>query len=168
MTITYQVTYPRYMENHNIIKFSMLCPGISQNTKHHHLTLHKGQVWRTKSYLELCDNNFVQVQYNLGHAGEILEQNGELVPPGFNGNPLARGYSRSSFWPKLPYESDILQSFVKLVYISHITLDEWDGNFDERVEQAWQVRVVNSRCADRYFRPEANGGNGTFFYIYNI
>ena len=109
------MTYPRYMENHNIIKFSMLCPGISQNTKHHQLTLYKGQIWRTKSYLELCDNNFVQVQYDLGGSEEVLEQNGELVPSGFNGNPIARGLSRETYWPKIPYENDILQSFVKLL-----------------------------------------------------
>ena len=155
---------PRYRENPLIIPFSMLCPGISQNTKHHQLTLYKGQVWRTKSYLELCDNNFVQVQYNLGSSEEVLEQNGELVPSGFNGNAIKAKFGpRSTHVTNLPYESEILRSFIELVYISHITFDSYDGRFDEKVEQAWQVRVVNSRCADYYFRPEAAGGNDTFF-----
>ena len=60
----FQVTMPRYRENRLIRPFSMLCPGISQNTKHHHLTLYKGQVWRSKSYLNLCDDNILKIAYH--------------------------------------------------------------------------------------------------------
>ena len=80
---------------------------------------------------------------------------------------LAKFGSHATFVTNLPYESEILRSFVELVYISHITFDSFDGKFDEGVEQAWQVRVVNSRCANYYFRPEAAGGNDTFLCIYD-
>ena len=75
---------PRYRENPLIIKSSMLCPGISPNTKHHHLTLYKGQVWREKPYLELCDQNVLNIEYDplALHPEDIMEKNGELsVPP---------------------------------------------------------------------------------------
>ena len=55
---------PRYTENPLVIPFSMFCAGISQNSEHHHLTLSKGQVRTDKSYLELCDNNFIKIAYD--------------------------------------------------------------------------------------------------------
>ena len=111
---------PRYRENPLSIPFSMLCPGISQNTKHHHLTLYKGQVWGEKSYLDLCDNNILSIALRANFISRevyVIMENGELyVPP----IPSIQGFIREN--TKIPYDSEILQSFAELTHISHIAL----------------------------------------------
>ena len=79
-----QVTVPRYRDrdNHLTITFSMLCPGISQNTKHHHLTLYKGQVLSGKSYPELCNDNVLNTMS--GYARGVHNGN-------WNGSELFEG-----------------------------------------------------------------------------
>ena len=91
---------PRYRQNPHIIPFSMLCPGISQNSKHHQLTLYKGQVLREKSYLELCNQNTLREPFKVekkclkclfvcippflcisGQFGPCLEKKGDIRPP---------------------------------------------------------------------------------------
>ena len=107
---------PRYRENPLIIPFSMLCPGISQNTKHHHLTLYKGQVWGEKSYLELCNHNVLNVAYDRSaiYHDDILEQNGELfVTP-------VPGWGFINDAAQIPWDSEILQSFAELTNITNI------------------------------------------------
>ena len=126
---------PRYRENALIIKCSMLCPGISQNTKHHHLTLYKGQVWKEKPYLELCDHNVLSIlEYSnanfnsklmqlAARDGEIFKRrwpvvsNGELnelpVPGyGFVNNLDTKG--------QIAWDSEILESFAELTNITNI------------------------------------------------
>ena len=74
---------PRYRENRLITPFSMLCAGISQNTRLHHLTVAKGHV-RGKSYHKICDNNILNIVFApiALFADDIMEENGELyVPP---------------------------------------------------------------------------------------
>ena len=97
---------PRYRENPFIVKLSMLCPGKSQK---HQLTLYKGQVWREKSYLELCNRNAINIAYNRFalYAEDIMEQNGELyVPP----VPMIFISEESS----ILWDSEMLQSFAAL------------------------------------------------------
>ena len=112
----FQVTVPRYRENPLIKPFSMLCPGISQNTKHHQLTLYKGQIWRGKSYLELCNHNVLTVAYDpvALNPGDIMEQNGELYVP----SSLQVGFIRDD--TQIPWDSEILQSFAELSNIIKI------------------------------------------------
>ena len=109
---------PRYRENPLIVKFSLLCPGISQNTKHHHLTLYKGQVWREKSYVELCNHNVLNIVYHpiSLHPGDIMVQSGELYLP-----PVPSwGFIQDE--TQIPFDSEILQSFAELTKITRITI----------------------------------------------
>ena len=133
---------PRYRENPLITPFSMLCPGISQNTKHHHLTLYKGQVWGEKSYLELCNHNILNIVYdgniNYGYQeviyyGEIfyIHQNGELyVPP-------APGYGFINDRTQIPWDSEILQSFAWLTDITNINF-----YYFSQEDATYQIRVI--------------------------
>ena len=133
------MTVPRYRENPLIIKSSMLCPGISQNSKHHHLTLYKGQVWREKPYLELCDHNVLNVVYswtaNGGSDRWPMEENGELSVPPVPGKPFREGESQ------IAWDSEILQSFTELTNITNITFHYFDGIVDlrKKLEQAMMV-----------------------------
>ena len=117
---------PRYRENPLITPFSMLCPGISQNTKHHHLTLYKGQVWGEKSYLELCNHNVVNILYDPNYA-DIKEQNGSLYVPPVPGD----GFIRSK--TKIPWDTEILQSFAELNNITNMTFHYYDP-FEDKLE----------------------------------
>ena len=118
---------PRYRENPQIIPFSMLCPGISQNTKKHQLTMFKGQVWSEKSYLELCNRNVLNVVYDpiALSPGDIMEQNGELYVPPVPGRRFSNDESQ------IPWDSEILQSFADLANITYITFQQFDytGNY---------------------------------------
>ena len=106
-----------------MIPFSMLCPGISQNTKHHHLNLYKGQVWGEKSYAELCDNNVLNVLYSSRsmRSEDIIEQNDELYVPPVPGI----GFINDDF-TQIPWNSEILQSFAELTHITHISFLYFD------------------------------------------
>ena len=97
---------PRYRENPFIVKFSMLCPGKSQK---HQLTLYKGQVWREKSYRELCNRNAINVEYDRFalYAEDIMEQNGELYVP-----PVPRIFISEE--SSILWDSEMLQSFAEL------------------------------------------------------
>ena len=109
------MTLARYRENPLIVKFSLLCPGISQNTKHHQLTLYKGQVWREKSYLDLCNHNVLNIIYDWSVSGWPIEQNGDLyVPP-------VPGYGFIYDFSQIPWDSEMLQSFAELTNITNIT-----------------------------------------------
>lgn len=113
-----QVTVPIYRETSLYFRISMLCPGISQNTKQHQLTLYNGQVWRSKAYQELCDNRLLGIAYNpypYLHKYDIMEQNGELYVPPVPGYRFIRGGTMIS------WDSEILQSFAELNNITQIT-----------------------------------------------
>ena len=115
-----QVKVPRYYrENSLIIPFSMLCPGISQNTKLHHLTLYKGQVWGEKSYLELCNHNVLNILHDVANFYQDMEtESGELnLPEDFYG--FLKGKS------KIPYDTEILQSFFELTNTTKYTIETW-------------------------------------------
>ena len=132
---------PSYRENPLIIKCSMLCPGISQNTKHHHLTLYKGQVWEEKPYLELCNHNVLNIAYSKWSAnfGEFFEKNGELhVPPvpGF-------GFIRSN--TMIPWDNEILQSFAELTNITNMTFHKIERS-EVSLEDVNQIQVGNWKC----------------------
>ena len=60
----------------------MVCAGKSQNSKHHHLNLYKGQVWSEKSYFELCNRNILSVEYyDSANFPREYMHNGELSIP---------------------------------------------------------------------------------------
>ena len=98
----------------------MLCPGLSQNTKHHQLTLYKGQVrrvWREKSYLDLCNQNVLNIVHDPRYVynGDIIEKNGELYVPPVPGRGFLWDHSQAS------WDSEILQSFTDLTKTTSIT-----------------------------------------------
>ena len=107
----------RYRKNPHITPFSLLCPGISRNSKNHHLSLYKGQVWEKKSYFELCDNNVLKVVYGqTAMTEDKMEQNGELYVPPTPGI----GFITDDF-TQIPWNSEILQSFAEMTRITHIS-----------------------------------------------
>ena len=111
------MTVPKYRENPLIKPFSLLCPGISQNSKHHQLTLYKGQVWGEKSYLELCNHNRVNIVYfqkanSVDTAIWPMEINNELYVPPVPG----RGFITDQ--TNIPWDSEILQSFAQMTNIT--------------------------------------------------
>ena len=140
---------PRYRENPLIIKSSMLCPGISQNTKHHHLTLYKGQVWREKPYLELCDQNMLNIAYDpyaLVPVDYMVEWNGVVdvetsVPP-LPGQPFERAESQ------IPFDSEMIQSFAQLTKITRIEFLSYEGYGyeDETSGFESQIRAGSFNC----------------------
>lgn len=140
---------PRYRENPLIVKFSMLCPGISQNTKHHQLTLYKGQVWREKSYLDLCDHNVLNINYgwsaNIDRDRWPIEQNGELyVPP-------VPGYGFISDRSQIPWDSEMLQSFAELTNITNITFHRYYQYRDSRKDVRFQLWVGSFVCEPYHY-----------------
>ena len=141
-----QVTVPRYRENPLIIKSSMLCPGISQNTKHHHLTLYKGQVWREKPYLELCDHNVLNIAYDplAVYREDKLEKNGELSVPPVPGRPFREGRTQ------IAWDSEILQSFTELTNITNITFHSFDSYEDSLENVTYQINVGSWKCLHPY------------------
>ena len=134
---------PRYRENPLIIKSSMLCPGISQNTKHHHLTLYKGQVWREKSYAELCNQNVLNVAYDPIAVlyGDIMEQNGELYVPPVPG----KGFREDR--TAIAGESEMLQSFAELTSITSMTFHSFDAYEDSLEDVTYQIQVGSWMCS---------------------
>ena len=131
---------PRYRENPLIVKFSLLCPGISQNTKHHQLTLYKGQVWREKSYLELCNHNVLNILYGwtANFDRSPIEKNGELyVPP---------GSAFISDHTQIAWDSEMLQSFAELTHITTIPFHFFDSIRDSREELTYQINVGSYTC----------------------
>ena len=139
-----QVTVPRYRENRLITPFSMLCAGISQNTRLHHLTVAKGHV-RGKSYHKICDNNILNIAFDpyAVQTGDIMEQNGELyVPP-------TPGWLFRDDRAILAWESEMLQSFAELTHITNITFHSYDS-YDESLDDvSWQVDVGNYMCINK-------------------
>ena len=138
---------PRHRENPLIIKCSMLCAGISQNTKHHHLTLYKGQVWEEKPYLELCNHNVVNIVYDWSANYDTwpIEQNGELhVPP----VPSSMGFIR--VLTQIPWDSEILQSFAELTNITNITFHFFDIYEDSLEDVTYQMKVGSWKCSGEH------------------
>ena len=138
------MTVPKYRENPLIIKSSMLCPGISQNTKHHHLTLYKGQVWREKPYLELCDHNGLNIVYGLNANFDKdrwpIEQNGELSVPPVPGKGFRDGLTQTA------WDSEILQSFTELTNTTNITFHSFDAYEDSLENVTYQIDVGSGMC----------------------
>ena len=132
---------PRYRENPLIIKFSMLCPGISQNTKHHHLTLYKGQVWEETPYTELCNHNVLYIVYD--DDKWPIEQNGELhVPPVPSKELFVKGNSL------IAWDSEILESFAELTDITDITFHYYDIYEDYLEDMTYQILVGSFQCTE--------------------
>ena len=136
---------PRYRENPPFMEVSMLCPGISQNTNLHHLTLYKGQVWEEKPYLELCNHNVLNIVYGWSANYDTdlypIEENGELnVPP----VPSEHGFIRDS--TMIPWDSEILQSFAQLTDITNITLHYFDPYEDSLEDVTYQLVVGSFDC----------------------
>ena len=131
----------KYRENPNITPFSMLCPGISQNTKLHHLTLYKGQVWGKKSYLELCNHNVLDILFDPTYVwpGDIMEQNGSLYVPPVPGSGFIQDGS-------IPWDSEILQSFTDLTNITNITFQSFDSYEDSIEDVTYQIQVGGWMC----------------------
>ena len=141
---------PRYRENPLIVKFSLLCPGISQNTKHHQLTLYKGQVWREKSYLDLCNHNVLNIVYswsaNFDSDRWPFEKNGKLYVPPVPGEGFIRGDTQ------IPWDSEILQSFAELTHITNITFHYLAQNYAE--DSTHQINVGSYRCWDIFHKEQ--------------
>ena len=132
---------PRYRENPLIIKFSMLCPGISQNTKHHPLTLYKGQVWEETPYTELCNHNVLYIVYDDDEWP--IEQNGELhVPPVPSKELFVKGNSL------IAWDSEILESFSELTEITDITFHYFDIYDDSMEDITYQIQVGSFMCTE--------------------
>ena len=139
-----QVTVPTYRENPLIVPFIMLCPGISQVTKHHHLNMYKGKVWREKSYVEICNHNVVNILYDPLRSylfdGDILEKNGKLhVPP-------IPGWGFISDETQIPWDSEILQSFAKLTNITNFTFIPFDFYGKRRIV-IYQIEIGSMMCS---------------------
>ena len=139
---------PRYRENYLSTPFSMFCSGISQNTRHHHLTLYKGQVWGNKSYPELCGNNILTIVYSSRDTSteDIMEQNGKLYVPSLPGI----GFNNDDF-TQIPWNSEILQSFSHLTRITQITFLYYDPSWQndggtEIDEYTYQIHVGSFKC----------------------
>ena len=140
----------------------MMCAGISQNTKHHQLTLYRGQVWREKSYTELCNHNLLDIVFDSRFTkyGDIIESwNRELYVPPVPGKAFtdgrANGLGFNDRYTQIPYESEILQSFVTLTASTYITLQKWEA--EKNTKQGgveYQIKVGNWRCTYRTFHKE--------------
>ena len=142
MMHTSQVTVPRYRENSLIIPFSMLCAGISQNTKHHHLTLYKGQVWREEPYHELCDNNILNVVYDRTNLLDgDLEKNGKLYVPPVPGIGFIKDDST-----QIPLDSEILQSFAQLTHTTNITILSFDPYLNYIDKFNYEIHIGTLKC----------------------
>ena len=128
----------------------MLCPGKSQK---HQLTLYKGQVWREKSYPEICDNNILKIIYGRTNMTEDkMEKNGELYVPPTPGI----GFINDDF-TQIPWNSEILQSFAEMTRITHITF--YDINELDILRDLFGIRIGNLRC---YFGDEIDTSSHTF------
>ena len=129
----------------------MLCPGLSQNTKHHQLTLYKGQVWREKSYLKLCNHNVLNIVYDWTANWDTkkslpmtLSLNGELYVPPVPG--LGFIIDRS----QIPWDSEMLQSFAELTNITNMTFHYSDPSTDSLEDVTYQIKVGSWRCSVYY------------------
>ena len=116
----------------------MLCPGISQNSKHHHLTLYKGQVWREKPYLELCDHNVLNIVDTLGS----LQKNGDKLYV-----PLLPSWSFREDNTQIPLDSEILQSFTEMTKISSIGMKKYLYEDYDYEDVTNQIVVGRYECA---------------------
>ena len=102
----------------NRARSTMFCPGISQNSKLHHLTLNKGQVLTEKSYFELCDHNVFNVFYlspDRINWGLPPEKNGKLIVPPVPGQGFIIDDSM------IPWDTEILHSFAEITKTTNIT-----------------------------------------------
>ena len=136
----------------------MLCPGISQNTKHHHLTLYKGQVWGEKSFLDLCDNNVLSIVYDTHYdygsdMAEDLVQLGELyIPP----SPWRGFYEGRT---SIPHNGEIFQSFLDLCQITHYKFEYLDWTFLDE-DPDFQLLVGPFQCNDFVINKRINSDFG--------
>ena len=141
---------PRYRENPLLIPFTMLCPGISQNTEQHQLTFFNGQILEEKSYLELCNNNVLNILYSWTSNWNIeknpIEKIGKLyVPP-----ELGLGFIEDG--TQIPWDSEILQSFAELTNSTSMTFDYFDSEsiyYPENV--TYQIYVGNFKCGGFHY-----------------
>ena len=158
-----QVTVPRYRKNPLIIPFGMLCPGISQNSKHHQLTLYKGQVWEEKSYLELCNHNVLNIAYDPISLifGDMMEQNGELYIPPVPGVGFLESYRTL-----VSYDSEILQSFADLTKITRITFHSFDSYEDSLNYVAYHIKVGSYLCTPYHWEQCVPPNRYIPFYIW--
>ena len=111
--------------------------------KHHHLTLYRGQVWKVKSYLELCNHNVLNIVFDPPNMdyGDIMEQNYELYVPSVPGRQFNEDY-----WTKIPWDSEILQSFTLLTDITNITFHSFNWHEDTLEDMTLQLLVGNYKC----------------------
>ena len=158
------MTVPRYIENPLIIKSSMLCPGISQITKRHHLTLYKGQVWRKKPYLELCDHNVFSVAYD-PYWEEETAINGEL-----NFDPYAVQWGFFLDWPRLPDYSEMIHSFAEMTNITSIIFHPFDGALESLDANGVDYHIVATAnmCDRLVLHKEWCTPHHTYFPLYSF
>ena len=100
----------------------MVCPGISQNTKQHHLNLYKGQVWKEKAYVELCNQNVLSILYDGFQRDYDIQKwpqrpHNELVVLPV---PSYRFLHDQEGQGQIPWDNEILQSFTELTNITKV------------------------------------------------
>ena len=111
----------------------MLCPGISHSSKHNHLTFFNGQVLGKKSYLELCNNNVLNIiacggtlDMDVGDSW-LIEENG--------------GVSNDA--SKIPSDREILQSFA---WLTNITTMTFHRDLSKMATITYQLLFGSSVC----------------------
>ena len=137
------MTVPIYRDNPLIMEVSMLCPGISQNTKLHHLTLYKGQIWEEKPYPELCNHNVLNIvydKYGLIPGDRMAKYNELYVPP-----VPGEGFIKDK--TNIPWDSEILQSFAQLTDITDINFKSYNSSQDSLEHLSYQIEVVSRSCS---------------------
>ena len=105
--------------------------------------MYKGQVWGEKSYLELCNQNVVNILYDpIGSLSreDKLEQKGTLYVPPVPG----RGFIDDK--TMIPWDSEILQSFADLTNITNMTFHSFDATEDSPEEFTYQIQVGGWLC----------------------
>ena len=111
--------------------------------KQQRITLHRGQVWKEKSYHELCNHNVLNIVFDPPNMdyGDIMEQNYELYVPSVPGRQFNEDY-----WTKIPWDSEILQSFTLLTDITNITFHSINSNEENWDGITLQLLVGNFMC----------------------
>ena len=145
------MTVPRYRENPFIIKSRLLCPGISQNTKHHHLTLYNGQVPKEKPFLEFCNQNFItfmvipdETMEDEWWWDEIRNTNKLYEIPDIE-NPGWRTFHQGR--PAIAFDIEILESLARLTNITTIANITTAANTDIlKSDQQFLISVGPYAC----------------------
>ena len=120
-----QVTVPRYKKYSSkgreptpLIAFSMVCHGLSQNTKNHQLNSYRNVILG-KPYSEVCDNIVVKMIYEpyaLLRLDRLKFKNGRMDVPE---TPVSKYLSLN----QISLNSEVVQTFLEHNHISHVDIE---------------------------------------------